>query len=302
MNLWPYMAVLGGISLALLLLSYLTREAPVPLTKSRVPFNRVASSPVPILEMPLETAGPLHASIRSLLGRTIQTQIVQLAPSILGIFNSKDTPKEDGSIYSRMVLSNMDGPAKGLALAVANARAVQLHERILHGCICILTNHVKMYKNARKELERGRSSPTKKGAHIDDYNDYNLTEDGVTWRRDLENINARILSRIQAAGELHVAAGKGKQEEMQYLRTSISRFEEQSGRASIFGTSSNILKVLLRETIIGKVVWPLLHKLWTPYYLNCWLLEKVYVFDSGKPAYDSFESCQHFPFPAGHLI
>ncbi|TPX63986.1 hypothetical protein SpCBS45565_g06233 [Spizellomyces sp. 'palustris'] len=136
--------------------------------------------------------------------------------------------------------------------------------------------------------------------HLDEFNEQDGWGDGAhqetggnsSLRHHTEELNSLIVERLKASGELHPAASKGSEEEMAWLRSLVQKLWEEvdsmlsSGRPKgtdwakseskgAFRTPSRLMKLLLREWVVCRVLQPALDLICHPAWINRQIYQKA---------------------------
>ncbi|KAI8929470.1 hypothetical protein BC831DRAFT_443726 [Entophlyctis helioformis] len=149
--------------------------------------------------------------------------------------------------------------------------------------------------------------------HLDDFNDFSVDpgDDAAAWSASVDDINEKVVVRMAGLGLLHQAIGKGSAHEQTYLRNAfdkliatlktrppapstssttagpataradprqpLSTLQVQAGPETSSPwtpTSSNLLRILMREYSVCQLIWPFVERYATPHVLNQTIIDR----------------------------
>jgi hypothetical protein len=149
----------------------------------------------------------------------------------------------------------------------------------INGLEC-LRDHIKLYKATRAEVEiqlNVTSEEQMMARHLDDFNDFSAENENenVKWSQNLDAVHNMMLLRLRANRLLHPAVGQDHEAEQAYLRDVANQCLALFDQSKLPTSQSKIIQILLREWIVCKGVWPLMHHFAQPDTINQYILEKT---------------------------
>ena len=143
----------------------------------------------------------------------------------------------------------------------------------------IIKDQIISYKKSRAQIRLASSSNalTNSSTHLDDFNEFKIESEDESrkWSSKLDILNEQVQLKMRLGGELHRAIGQVKEVEGEYLRQKIAELMDLINIENIPLLKNPIFKVLLREWVFAKVVWPLLNLACNPNTVNMMIIERT---------------------------
>ncbi|KAI9091852.1 hypothetical protein DFS34DRAFT_634331 [Phlyctochytrium arcticum] len=153
----------------------------------------------------------------------------------------------------------------------------------------LLSEHVKRERGIARGL-----NAMKEHGHFLDMMSESSTDDGAKESDDIDTTNQLIVRRMTGTGQLHNALSGGKTSESKWLRRYVDRLwtlleedmsqsgflKRTSGRTGMTNdtfTPSKVIRGLVREGIMSKIMLPAMQLLSNPNYINSYLNRKAQV-------------------------
>ena len=142
----------------------------------------------------------------------------------------------------------------------------------------IVKDQIISYKKSRAQIRLASSSNalSSSSTHLDDFNEFKIESEDESrkWSSKLDILNEQVKLKMQLGGELHRAVGQGKDVEGEYLRRKIAELMDLINIENIPLLKNPIFKMLLREWVFAKAVWPLLNLACNPHTVNMMIIER----------------------------